>query len=159
MRKYLILIPFILTFWAGMVAAISFLEAWLKFQAEGVTLKIGLGIGQLVYGALNWIELTFMALVWVMIAAFSRIQSGRMTYQYWMLCGLTLILMLQSVWLLPELNNRAQLIIEGTHPVRSTIHLWYVIFEFAKFILLIVLAIIMGSLNVVSIENEQNEEI
>ncbi|MGB0437686.1 MAG: hypothetical protein ACPGIJ_12045, partial [Mycobacterium sp.] len=42
--------------WLGMVLAISFVEAPLKFRAPGVTLKIGLGIGRLVFRALNTME-------------------------------------------------------------------------------------------------------
>jgi hypothetical protein len=46
-----------LTFtWLGMVLAISFLEAPLKFRAPGVTIPIGLGIGRLVFRALNAVE-------------------------------------------------------------------------------------------------------
>ena len=46
-----------LTFvWLGMVLAISFLEAPLKFRAPGVTLQIGLGIGRMVFRALNTVE-------------------------------------------------------------------------------------------------------
>jgi len=46
-----------LTFvWLGMVLAISFLEAPLKFRAPGVTLPVGLGIGRLVFRALNCVE-------------------------------------------------------------------------------------------------------
>ena len=37
--------------WLGMVLAISFLEAPLKFRAPGVTLALGLSIGRVVYGA------------------------------------------------------------------------------------------------------------
>ena len=44
--------------WLGMVTAISFVEAPLKFRAPGVTLQIGLGIGRLVFRALNIAELT-----------------------------------------------------------------------------------------------------
>ena len=40
-------------FWLGMVVAISFLEALLKFRAPRVTLPVGLGIGRLVFKALN----------------------------------------------------------------------------------------------------------
>ena len=40
-------------FWLGMVAAISFLEAPIKFSAPGVSLAIGLGIGRKVFTALN----------------------------------------------------------------------------------------------------------
>src|SRR5215207_233169 len=39
-----------------MVLAISFLEAPLKFRAPGVTLQIGLGIGRMVFRALNTVE-------------------------------------------------------------------------------------------------------
>ncbi|MFT4087805.1 MAG: hypothetical protein QM658_11780 [Gordonia sp. (in: high G+C Gram-positive bacteria)] len=39
--------------WLGMVAAISFLEAPLKFQAPGITVPLGLGIGRLVFRALT----------------------------------------------------------------------------------------------------------
>lgn len=43
-------------FWCGCVTAISFLEAWLKFRAPGVTVPIGLGVGRLVFAALNKLE-------------------------------------------------------------------------------------------------------
>lgn len=51
--------------WLGMVLAISFLEAPLKFRAPGVTLPIGLGIGRLVFRALNTIEAVLAAAVLV----------------------------------------------------------------------------------------------
>lgn len=46
--------PFI---WLGMVPAISFLETPLKFRAPGITVPLGLGIGRLVFRALNGVEL------------------------------------------------------------------------------------------------------
>lgn len=39
--------------WCGCIIAISFMESWLKFRAPGVTLRIGLNIGKLVFNALN----------------------------------------------------------------------------------------------------------
>ncbi len=50
--------------WLGMVLAISFIEAPLKFRAPGVTLQIGLGIGRLVFRALNGVEL-LLASCWL----------------------------------------------------------------------------------------------
>lgn len=42
-------------FWFGMVVAISFLEAPIKFRAPGVTLAIGLGIGRKVFlASMRW---------------------------------------------------------------------------------------------------------
>ena len=55
--------------WLGMVLAISFLEAPLKFRAPGITLALGLGIGRLVFAALNRVEVVLAAVV-VLGAAF-----------------------------------------------------------------------------------------
>ena len=49
--------------WLGMVLAISFLEAPLKFRAPGVTLEVGLEIGRLVFRALNATEAVLAAFV------------------------------------------------------------------------------------------------
>ncbi len=49
--------------WLGMVLAISFLEAPLKFRAPNVTLQIGLGIGRLVFRALNAVEVAFAIVI------------------------------------------------------------------------------------------------
>lgn len=49
--------------WLGMVAAISFLEAPLKFQAPGITVQLGLGIGRLVFRALNAVEIVLATVV------------------------------------------------------------------------------------------------
>ncbi|CAM3568556.1 DUF4149 domain-containing protein [Tsukamurella ocularis] len=46
-----------LTFvWLGMILAISFLEAPIKFRAPGITVPLGVGIGRLVFRALNACE-------------------------------------------------------------------------------------------------------
>jgi hypothetical protein len=42
--------------WLGLVLGISFLEAPIKFRAPGVTVAIGVGIGRLVFRALNVVE-------------------------------------------------------------------------------------------------------
>lgn len=47
---------FVPMLWLGMVLAISFLEAPLKFRAPGITIPLGLGIGRLVFRALNTVE-------------------------------------------------------------------------------------------------------
>ncbi len=59
-----------LTFvWLGMVLAISFLEAPLKFRAPNVTLQIGLGIGRLVFRALNTVEVVFALVIGAIVVA------------------------------------------------------------------------------------------
>lgn len=56
-------VPFV---WLGMVLALSFLEAPLKFHTPEVTLRIGLGIG-LVFGALNTVEAVLAATLMVCV--------------------------------------------------------------------------------------------
>jgi hypothetical protein len=55
--------------WLGMILAISFLEAPLKFRAPGVTIPIGLGIGRLVFRALNLAEVTLAVAVTASVLA------------------------------------------------------------------------------------------
>lgn len=59
-RVVLVGVPFI---WLGAVLAISFLETPLKFRAPDITIPLGLGIGRLVFRALNVAELIFAALI------------------------------------------------------------------------------------------------
>jgi hypothetical protein len=46
--------------WLGMVLALSFLEAPLKFRAPGITVQLGLGIGRLVFAAFNRVEIVLL---------------------------------------------------------------------------------------------------
>ena len=62
--------------WLGMVVAISFIEAPLKFRAPGVTLQIGLGIGRLVFRALNGCELLLAAVLAVRSSSSRRRRRG-----------------------------------------------------------------------------------
>lgn len=55
--------------WLGMVLAISFLEAPLKFRAPGLTVAVGLGIGRIVFRALNTVELVLAAVIITAAAA------------------------------------------------------------------------------------------
>ena len=49
--------------WLGMVLAISFLEAPLKFRAEGLELRVGLAIGRIVFRALNIAEVLWAVVI------------------------------------------------------------------------------------------------
>ena len=42
--------------WLGLIIAIDLIEAPLKFQAPGITIPLGLGIGRLVFTAMNIVE-------------------------------------------------------------------------------------------------------
>lgn len=120
--------------WVGFVCAISFMEAWLKFRAPGVSLEIGLGIGLLVFKALNKVEWV-LAIVLLLVLCFN---FELVPYYFWGVISIPLlILCLQTVFLLPRLNGLAQKKIEGISSQKSPIHIYYVIFELIKVIILI----------------------
>jgi hypothetical protein len=130
-----IALPFI---WFGMIAAISFMEAPLKFQAPGVTLGLGLGIGRLVFWALNKIELVLAVLMLVSLLAkrprkprFPSVAFGVIAF----------LLILETLWLLPVLDARATEVINGTAAPYSSTHLIYIAFDSIKFLLLFALGV------------------
>jgi len=115
--------------WIGFVSAISFMEAWLKFQAPGITLPLGLGIGRLVFHALNKVELT-LSIIIVASMLFSGIKGFKWKYLFFAIPFL--ILVLQSLWLLPQLDARAEMHIQGQAVTPSNLHFYYVGFEVIK---------------------------
>lgn len=124
--------------WIGFVCAISFMEAWLKFHAPGVTLPIGLGIGKLVFGALNKVEWVFALAVVVSAAMYSKSLFTAANISLFVIIA---ILILQTAWLLPALDARATQYIEGQQVQPSKLHLWFVGAELLKVVSLLVAAI------------------
>ena len=119
--------------WLGFVFAISFMEAWLKFRAPGVSMSIGLGIGKLVFGALNKMEWIFVAVVFSCLYFNRRIIHA--SNKIWFGC-IVLILLAQTFWLLPLLDARADAIINGGSRTPSSLHWLYVTAEMIKVVLL-----------------------
>ncbi len=94
--------------WLGMVLAISFLEAPLKFRAPNVTLQIGLGIGRLVFRALNTAEVV-LAIV-VLVATIARPPSTGIAVA---LAIVFAALALQIGAVRPRLNRRSDRVLAG----------------------------------------------
>lgn len=113
--------------WLGMVLAISFLEAPLKFRAPGVTVPIGLGVGRIVFRALNVVEVA----LWLVLAA--TIATG--TFTNWSLVWfvvLAVVLVGQLVLIRPRLNRRSDRVLAGENLPRSRLHLAYIAVEVVK---------------------------
>lgn len=124
--------------WIGFISAISFMEAWLKFKAEGVTLPIGLSIGSLVFNALNKVEI-LISLVLISITLKNRIYNFIKPIQYLLIP--ILILALQTLYLLPSLNIRAHLIIQNQEVQNNYTHVVYVVLEILKLVTLLTVGI------------------
>ena len=119
--------------WLGMVLAISFLEAPLKFRAPNVTLQIGLGIGRLVFRALNTVELVFAAAI--VLAALVNRPSVTVMVAFAVAVG---ALVVQLVAVRPGLNRRSDEVLAGREGPRSRGHYAYVALEMTKVIALLV---------------------
>lgn len=119
--------------WLGMVLAISFIETPLKFRAPGVTLQIGLGIGRLVFRALNACE---FALAAVVVACFAI--EAPTTCVALAVAVAVAILLAQVLAVRPRLTRRSDTVLEGGEGPRSLAHWAYVGLEIVKVIALLI---------------------
>ena len=124
--------------WLGMVLAISFLEAPLKFRAPDVTLRIGLGIGRLVFRALNACELVLAATVG---AALLADRPGNGAAAAYVVAALALVV--QLVGVRPALTRRTDSVLAGHAGPRSRAHLAYVVLELVKVAALVVTGVLL----------------
>ncbi len=122
--------------WLGMVLAISFLEAPLKFRAPGVTIPIGLGIGRMVFRALNLVEAVLAAVVIAAVAV-----GGPPAAVVALTAVVAVLLAVQLGVIRRRLNRRSDRVLAGEDLPRSRGHVYYVAFETAKVIVLTVLGI------------------
>ena len=118
--------------WLGMVLAISFIEAPLKFRAPNVTLQLGLGIGRLVFRALNSVETAAaVVLVGCLVASHQAPQS--------IATGVAILaLVAQLIFVSPALKKRSDAVLAGEDAPRSKAHHAYIALEVIKVIALIV---------------------
>lgn len=129
--------------WLGMVLAISFVEAPLKFRAPGVTLKIGLGIGRLVFRALNTIEAVLAVLV-IGAAVLGSLPLAANAA----IAVAVVALLIQLVVVRPRLTRRSDAVLAGPATAsgptkRSRVHYVYVGLELVKVVALFVGGVVL----------------
>jgi hypothetical protein len=113
--------------WLGMVTAISFMEAPLKFRAPGVTLQVGLGIGRLVFRALNAAEVVLG--LTVLVALQFDPPPSRVTA---VILVAVVVLAVQLVAVRPLLTRRSDAVLAGAEGPRSRGHYMYIALELIK---------------------------
>lgn len=124
--------------WLGMVLAISFVEAPLKFRAPNVTLQVGLGIGRLVFRALNTIEVAFAILLLALAL------DGPMPSRILVALGVAFVMLaIQLIAVRPWLTRRSDAVLAGSDAPRSRAHYAYVGLEVVKTVALIVAGILL----------------
>ncbi|MFD8098896.1 hypothetical protein ACFV24_05110 [Nocardia fluminea] len=124
--------------WLGMVSAISFIEAPLKFRAPNVTLVIGLGIGRLIFRALNIVET-----VWATILVVMLLLGLPGTEATVAVTIAVLALAVQVIVVRPQLTRRTDAVLAGLDAPRSHVHYVYIALEVVKTIALLVGGIVL----------------
>lgn len=124
--------------WLGMVLAISFLEAPLKFRAPDVTLRIGLGIGRLVFRALNIVE--SMLAVLLVLAVVLGEPPTRIVVAAVVVVA---ILSVQLAAIRPRLTRCSDRVLSGEETPRSHAHYAYIALEVAKVGALVVTGVLL----------------
>ncbi len=108
----------------------------IKFRAPGVDIPIGLGIGRIVFRALNRGEIALALVALVAIAV------GQPTGPVAALTAAVLVILaVQLVAVRPRLNRRTDRVLAGQLSPRSTTHLYYVGLEVTKVLTLAALGI------------------
>lgn len=128
--------------WLGMVLAISFMEAPLKFRAPGLELRVGLAIGRIVFRALNIAEV-----VWAVVIVVCLIIAPQSTPITTLASISVALFVIQLVAVRPRLNRRSDAVLADVVPnaaggkaSRSHAHHAYIVFETLKVLSLIVLS-------------------
>jgi hypothetical protein len=120
--------------WLGMVLAISFLEAPLKFRAEGLELRVGLAIGRVVFRALNIAEV-----IWAVVIAVCLSVAGPSGPVLVIAAVTAVLLAVQLLVVQPRLNRRSARVLAGQDAPRSRAHHTYIALEALKLAALVAL--------------------
>lgn len=124
--------------WLGLVFGISFLEAPLKFRAPGITVPLGVGIGRLVFRALNLAEgvLATALLVTVALAA-----PDTSWWSVVLIVAVVAVLAIGALVLRPLMDARVKRGEAADGVPRHALHVGYVVLECGKVFLLLAIGV------------------
>lgn len=121
--------------WIGLIIAIDLIEAPLKFQAPGITIPLGLGIGRLVFTAMNIVEVVLAILLAVALLRGPRPSRPVL----WTAGGIGALLLLKTAVIRPLLAAHTDAVLAGTSDGGSMTHLGYIAVDAVLFAALIAL--------------------
>lgn len=126
--------------WLGMVLAISFLEAPLKFRAPGITIPLGVGIGRLVFRALNITE----TVLWLAVLAGVLVSAADASpAQLALVVAVGVALGLGALVLRPLMDRKVRTEGSAERAPRTGLHVGYIALEVVKVGLLIALGVLL----------------
>lgn len=107
--------------WLGLIIGISLIEAPLKFQAPGITIPLGLGIGRLVFGVMNIVEAVLAALL--VLAVFRSHAPRPERILALVIAG---VLAIKAIVVRPLMQGTTDAVVEGTSEGGSGMHYLYI---------------------------------
>ncbi|MBS1502801.1 MAG: hypothetical protein JST32_12110 [Bacteroidetes bacterium] len=128
-------------FWLGFFMAISFMEAPLKFTAPGLSMAEGLQIGKIIFKSLNTCEWAFLLILIITCIVKKTTRKG-----FYLITAVSVLLAVETGWLLPILDNQANAIIKDGIVVDHNAHWLYVALEIIKVPLLLLIGIESGKM-------------
>ncbi|HEY4327567.1 MAG TPA: hypothetical protein VGN20_26515 [Mucilaginibacter sp.] len=126
-------------FWLGFFMAISFMEAPLKFTAPNLSMAEGLQIGKIVFKSLNISEWAFLIIILLTCMVKKTSRTG-----FYLIIAISIILVMETAWLLPILDANADKIIKGEPQAGHFAHWGYIILEVIKVPVLLLIGLEAG---------------
>ena len=125
--------------WLGLVLGISFLEAPLKFRAPGLSIEVGVGIGRLVFRALNTVEgVAGVVLLIVVLLQGATAVPVSLT----LVIAVLVVLVLGALVLRPLMDRRVTTGRTSERMPRHTMHFTYIALEVVKVALLATIGVV-----------------
>lgn len=107
--------------WLGLIIGISLIETPLKFQAPGITVPLGLGIGRLVFAAMNVVEAVLAAALLVTVLRSRAPRPERI-----LAVVLAAVLAVKALVVRPMLQSATDAVVAGTGDGGSGLHYLYI---------------------------------
>ncbi|GAB3391615.1 hypothetical protein GCM10027568_17470 [Humibacter soli] len=120
--------------WLGLVLGISFLEAPIKFRAPGITVELGVGIGRLVFRALNTVEAVAAIVLLVSVLVQGPTASA---WSLGLAIALLIMLAIGALVLRPLMDQRVRAGDTAERMPRHNLHFGYIGLEVLKVVLLV----------------------
>jgi hypothetical protein len=121
--------------WTGMVLGVAYVAVPAQFAAEGMTRPLGIDVTRQVFTTFGRLELALVAASLVLALLL------RPTHLLWALLALLwLNVALQTLWLLPVLDARADQLLQGQEPAPGPWHGLFVAAETTKLVVLLGIA-------------------
>ncbi|UOE44707.1 hypothetical protein [Agromyces larvae] len=124
-------------FWIGALIALSFLETPLKFQAPGITIPLGLGIGRIMFTAL---AILGGAVLVAITLVHLRPRSARSSAV--LLAAIWAVYLVETFAIRPALSVRTDAVIAGEEAGGSTLHYFYIAADVTLLALLVALVVV-----------------